>query len=262
MKRVLLMSLTAALLLLPARAPAQQPGDPIESAREALRTSNDYPWYDEQADDLQRVDVETPQADAANRNSNWESQAKKTKQTTAKSGSGWFPWSLGGVLKVLAWTALAVLLGALIWLLVKAYLRSEEMSVTVRTSADLGDDAAGEIERIESLPFDVKRPRSNLLAEAQRHYENGDYGQAVIYLFSYQLVHLDKHELIRLSRGKTNRQYLRELRRSRRLFELLENTMVAFEDVFFGRYTLARERFENCWNGLDEFHRLVDGAAT
>ena len=51
--------------------------------------------------------------------------------------------------------------------------------------------------------------------------------------------------------------YLRELRPRPVLRTTLEATMVAFEEVFFGRHELSRERFEACWSRLDEFHRHV-----
>ncbi len=67
---------------------------------------------------------------------------------------------------------------------------------------------------------------------------------------------------MRLAKGKTNRQYLREAGRERPLASLLERTMVTFEDVFFGRRALDREGFEICWNQLDQFERLVAQAQT
>jgi hypothetical protein len=35
--------------------------------------------------------------------------------------------------------------------------------------------------------------------------------------------------------------------------------MVAFEDVFFGKHGLDRERFESCWRRVDEFRRGLQG---
>ena len=69
----------------------------------------------------------------------------------------------------------------------------------------------GDAARIESLPFPVAAGRLDLLAEARRHYQAGNYGAAIVYLFSFQLVQLDKRQIIRLAKGKTNRQYLREV---------------------------------------------------
>ena len=111
------------------------------------------------------------------------------------------------------------------------------------------------------MPPTAVRRKSNLLEEARRHYRDGDYGEAIIYLFSYQLVQLDKHQLIRLAKGKTNRQYVRELGPRVELGYLLTTTMQAFEDVFFGNHSIDRVRFESCWLRLEEFESLAGKAA-
>ena len=70
---------------------------------------------------------------------------------------------------------------------------------------------------------------------------------------------LDKHHVIRLAKGKTNRQYVRETRRApAAVARCCETTMVAFEDAFFGRKQLSREAFERCWQRLDEFQSELD----
>ena len=119
----------------------------------------------------------------------------------------------------------------------------------------------GKADRVEKLPFRVQRPRADLLGEARRSYQAGDYAEAIVYLFSYQLVYLDKHDLVHLARGKTNRQYLREMGRGPGIVPVVEQTMLAFEDVFFGGHGLDRSRFELCWNGLEQFQRDVQQAA-
>jgi hypothetical protein len=110
------------------------------------------------------------------------------------------------------------------------------------------------VDRVEALPFHLRKPTGDFLSEARRLYEAGNYSEAVIYLYSHLLVQLDRHHVIRLTKGKTNRQYLREVRSRTLLREILDRTMVAFEDVFFGHHALTRERFEECWRRLDEFH--------
>ena len=64
-------------------------------------------------------------------------------------------------------------------------------------------------------------------------HQLGNYGEAIIYLFSYQLVRLDRSQLIRLAKGKTNRQYLGELQSASPLKRMLAQSMSSFEDVFF-----------------------------
>ena len=74
------------------------------------------------------------------------------------------------------------------------------------------DRTASDAQRMEDLPIGVPPSDHDLLAAARACYEAGDYGKAIIYAYAYQLVELDKRHLVQLSKGKTNRQYLRELR--------------------------------------------------
>src|SRR5262245_12999192 len=115
-----------------------------------------------------------------------------------------------------------------------------------------------DVDRIEALPFRVKAGMGDLLSQAAELYRQGRYTEAIVLLFSYLLVEMDKHQVIRLAKGKTNRQYLREIGPRRRLRDLVERTMTAFEAVFFGHDGLDREGFEVCWSQVAEFQRLVD----
>ncbi len=99
-----------------------------------------------------------------------------------------------------------------------------------------------------------------MLAAARRAYEEGDFSTAIVYLFSHQLIELDRHQCIRLAKGKTNRQYLRELAQRADLRMLLSETMVRFERVFFGDQRLDQAAFEDCWRQLPQFQQLVAGA--
>ena len=227
----------------------------VEAGRQALSGHARFPWYDAEKDALRRVDVAPPQDTAQHRRSQW--QANPAPPKGPSFGTDWS--GLRAVVESLLWLGLLAVLGTLIYFLVRTYLHSH-------AAPDVADAAERETKTeadlIESLPFDVPRPQSDLLAEAQRLYDQGAYAQAIVYLFSYQLVQLDRHQAIRLRRGKTNRQYLRELLSRPDLGGILERTMVAFEDVFFGHHPLDRAGFERCWQRLDEFHqRLTEAAA-
>jgi hypothetical protein len=66
--------------------------------------------------------------------------------------------------------------------------------------------------------------------------------------------------LLRLAKGKTNREYLRELSGRPEIYGIVAQTLVPFEDVFFGEHQLTRERFEACWNQVERFNRLIEQA--
>jgi hypothetical protein len=243
-----------AYLLLACLTVAAPPGDPEESVhagREALdRWVWDYPWYDSQNDAVRRVRISPP----------WHLRWEWLLQGIADFFEWFrdlFRFSWGGtgsgIWSWLQWMVRALMVALLI-LLVFLILR-------LRRWRGQGEWGAKETEserdehkrRVEALPSGVAPKRGDFLDAARECYQDGRYREAIVYLFSYQLVRLDKSQLIRLAKGKTNRQYLRELGPRGTLRRLLEHTMVTFEEVFFGNYAIDRARFESVWSRLDEF---------
>jgi len=211
------------------------PSSSVAAAREAF-SKRRFPWYDTETDDVRTVHLrQTWQWP----NWNWRSS-----------------WSLSG-LSWLGWFLIALLVLALLWMLFKVYRRRVLHAPARLPHADDAQRSEDQA-RIESLPFRVARRTADLLDEAHRYYTLGDLRQSMIYLFSHQLLELDRHQLIHLTQGKTNRQYLREMAPVPELRRLLSETMIAFEDVFFGDHDLDRRRFEACWNHLHEFDRLLE----
>jgi hypothetical protein len=198
--------------------------DPVNDGRDALDHWFGYPWYDAKTDGIRRVEVKQP-------------------------------WSvnlpIGSFLQCAAWVVVALLLAGAVYLLARAFSRRE------RGKARLSEEVAGRADRVESLPLSPADRRRDLLAEAQRCRERGDYARAIVFLFSHQLLQLDKHGRIRLARGKTNRQYLREIGPLPALRGLVEQTTLVFEGVFFGHRRIERPAFEACWSRLEEFDSLV-----
>jgi len=237
---------------LPCCAPLGQtdPEASVSAGREALDHWWCYPWYDSGADGVRPIDVSEPWF--ASWNLDWLWDWLRANWNLTFGGFSWPSTLLGW----LAWITIGGLLILLVYLLVRTYLRragSEPEGPAATAPAESPDER----ERVESLPFPVKAARLDLLAEVKQHYRQGNYGEAIKYLFSYQLVRLDKQQIIRLASGKTNRQYLGEVGRRVAIRRLLEQTMVAFEDVFFGNHTLDRARFESCWSRLEQFETLV-----
>jgi hypothetical protein len=166
----------------------------------------------------------------------------------------------GGLVEVVFWGILAVLvigvIGLIAWAIINREQTNKDPGLRSRTS-DLTEE-----ERLEELPVQLDPAFKNLLDRVREYYDQGDYNQAIIYLFSYKLIQLDKKRLIRLTRGKTNHQYLREVTGHNQLQDTLRLTVHAFEDVFFGNHDLTKSRFQQCWDNVDIFRALSQPTAT
>jgi len=236
-------------LAVEAGSPVADPESPVAAARDALPAQPDMPWYDPARDTLRRISVQPPEDDAY-RQSRWAAEV------TGAAPADDPPQSLlSRIMQLLAWLALAVALAAVMWLLVWAAGHLDRRRVTGGPSVERMPVGP---ERLEDLPMTLPPTDRDLLAAARACYQAGDFGMAIVYAYAYQLMELDHHRAIQLRKGKTNRQYLRELRTQPRLRELLHDTMIAFEDVFFGNHTLSRPQFQRCWDNLDEFHRQLE----
>lgn len=207
----------------------------VEAGRKALDRWWDYEWYDDDRDGLRRVAVRRPQptSQPANQNINV---------------------NFGEFYQVLGWIAVVAILVVIAYLLARTYLEHETAALSDVPRA--GRSGRQLLDRVEALPEEVRRETSDLLGAARRHVREGNYSEAIIYLFSHLLVLFDQHDLLRLAKGKTNHRYLREVRHSCRerpvIAPAFADVMDAFEDVYYGKHDLPRSRFEVCWSKLPQ----------
>ena len=232
--------------------------DPVESGREALAPGNEFPWYDADADDVRPLRLR-PDAKEVKGNSDFKgSKDNSGESSDDDDDEGSFQFSSGGALagaEIIAWIVVGAIVVAIVGMLIYAVLQSDGPKTKERSQ----DGDARDID-LAALPVPVQRADSDLLAEARRWYDQGDFARAMVYLYSHLLLRLDKGQLIRLAKGKTNRQYLREVGGRRSLADYFAQAIETFEAAFFGRRQLARDEFEASWRGVDDFHRLIDEA--
>jgi len=107
--------------------------------------------------------------------------------------------------------------------------------------------------KIQDLPFEIEHSNIGLLAQAEKFRAAGDYSRAIVYLFSHALVEMDGARCIRLERGKTNRNYLRELNGRDNLRGFTTQLVIAFEFAFFGKHRLSQDSFEAIWKQIPSF---------
>ncbi len=108
-------------------------------------------------------------------------------------------------------------------------------------------------EHIRHLPFEVEEQEGDFRTAAESAFANGDYSKSVIYLYAELLVILDENNLVRLQRGRTNRQYLNAIREHQSLSDYFQMVMTTFEDAFFGKHKISEQRAEACFTGKANF---------
>jgi uncharacterized protein DUF4129 len=255
-----------------ALADPSAPADPITSGRDALRSPDRFPWYDTDKDDIRAIPL--PRIEPAEHKERSNSEPPKQPDDTSnrqdsgsgsdsgtdRSGSSPPSSSPSGAFPLFVWIVwglIAAALCALAYMLIRAFLDREARDAKTTKFDSAAADEAEHTANPEDLPARVPMPKSGLLEEARRRYEAGDYNLAIIYLFSYELLKLDQNQYLRLAKGKTNREYLRELADRPELRDIVARCLSPFEDVFFGSHDLDRARFEACWNDVDRFNRLL-----
>ncbi|MEM7477115.1 MAG: hypothetical protein AAF483_19200 [Planctomycetota bacterium] len=231
-------------------------------ADKAMKSVGSPDWYDRSEDGYSAPDV-TQVDDNSIRTEGY--SYKPSAKSTTSTGTGWtWPrWGGGGfnpdimtgIFTIVIILFVVVLFVLLAYFSVRTYLPAR----------NLGDSNLKKIEidptKVEDLPFEISKPtHGNPLDEARALLQAGKYREAIIYLYGYQLLALDQARKIELQRGKTNRMYLRELKGTPRLREIMELTMLIFEDAYFGQHEITHERIMTAWNVLDEFHHLATQA--
>jgi hypothetical protein len=122
------------------------------------------------------------------------------------------------------------------------------------SAADRSGDGSviGRSARLADLPEGVRPGSGDPWSEALRRRAAGDLGGAIVCLFAYQLLTLDKLGLIRLAPGRTGRQYVQTIH-DPQFVDSLEATLGLFEDVYYGRKLPTLEAFEAVWRRAQVF---------
>lgn len=150
--------------------------------------------------------------------------------------------SLKGVLQIVVLAAVIGVIGFLIYRLVPA-LRGR-----VRRR---GDDKRG-TRVILGEQIEAHESARDLLAEAERLAREGDLRGAIRKGYVAVLCDLSDRRVIALARHKTNRDYLRDVRRNERLFEKLKGLTGAFESSWYGLRPARPEEWETFRDGCRE----------
>ncbi len=237
---------------------AEFPPTPDASlTKEALKAGN-YPWYDAEKDATRKVAIPAPMADnysPANRKWSYVPKPVTTTVTPAAPGTtrswGW----LNSLLSMLGYVLFAAALIAIFFFAGRAFMKREVLGSSATKTKVV--ESSRQVDQVEKLPMELATKGGNFLDMVRKLMAEGNYSLAIIYLYAHQLVSLDEVQYIRLAKGKTNRQYLRELRSDRPMAHLVEQTILLFEDSFFGKKTIGAEAFNVCWQQLPQFESML-----
>lgn len=225
----LLMALIACCQAIVPLADAAEPSE--ETARASLARRG-FPWYDAKQDDFRHLDPPK----------HVEPSRPKNDDNPDDSGN------LFQILqKILLWGVLITLIAAVAVIAVRTWQDS------FFEPAHKPSEAAISLEALEALPEPVRKVH-DLLGEAARLVAEADFAAAILFYYSWQLVQLDRHQHIELQKGKTNRQYQREVSASMPgLIDAFSPSRRLFEDAFFGQLPIDQLEFQQVWNQRHRF---------
>ncbi|TWU18360.1 DUF4129 domain-containing protein [Allorhodopirellula heiligendammensis] len=224
----------------------------------------DSPWFDSERGELRSIELRDNRVDSKNRNSRWlpEPTQRPTKPSNSQSSSAsTSPASSTGVSYFIGWTLLIAIVCGLVALLLYVFANSSfdfrnEMPIQTMASGGVLDEQTKQ--RIAELPAELRGTSVSPRAELERLRQTGDFDRAIIFLFGHQLLMLDRVGQIRLSRWKTNNQYVREtMQSSPPMGEQLRDTVAAFERSYFGKHPLTGEQFERLWQANLEMEATI-----
>lgn len=266
---VLILGSTASMASMASAQSSEQGNGPASEqvGEQVMEQIGKTPWFDPKTKSIKPIELKEKQADTVHRDSRWLPGAKKiaapnssSSSTSSGSSSGWFNTGITTA-NLLGWLLLGLLFVLATSAVLYAFSKIDPNAISAE-GPKLGGKSNGmdeqTINRIKELPAELRRTDVDLRTEAARLMELGDYDEAVKCLFGHQLLLLDRHGTIRLSRGKTNGRYVVETRRSMpEAAKLLQSTVHVFEASYFGRHTPTRDAFENLWQGNQELESLA-----
>ncbi len=198
----------------------------VADGKMALQRAQRFPWYDRVNDSVRPVELPEPE------------ELRPPKQPVDANWLRPVVWSL--LIVAAAGLLLAVAIGLTKW--------RRANSAPVKTAR------RAHIEQLGFLDDDMP---GDYLQLCLRESRAGRFERAIVYLYAHLLTELNERQLVRLARGKTNRQYLREVA-DPAVRAAMEVIVEAFEDAYFGHHPIEAARFEGCWQQWQTIKAMID----
>lgn len=253
--RLFLVLLVACAALVPRGAR----GEPANDAVAKALGGQGFPWYDSEADRLKPVRAEKGSWRERLR-SNLIGVGRRINRAVApvfRAIDRFFTWtgrrfnllgafSLGQALATMALFSLLILA---VIALVLLYRRVDSFD-----SSEPSLEVLGGIAGLADAPLGARATPAEWWRLALERRAASDLSGAVIALFVYQLVTLERRGLLRFSPGRTGRNYVRDLQDDR-LAGQLGRSLALFEQVYYGRRWPSEPAFERVWAEVERFHQ-------
>jgi hypothetical protein len=151
-----------------------------------------------------------------------------------------FSNAVGYLFHGLAWLALAVVCGMIVYLIVRAVMTYDRESRSDETIAGGQIEGEADPERAPGeLPPDVYVEKARQFAAA------GRYRDAIAQLLLGSMAQIERARLIRFRPGLTHYDYLRAARPEERMHRALGSLVRIYEPLGFGRRDATAQHFEN-----------------
>ena len=246
-------SVLVAFIVLMGLSPLHSTEAAWQDAAESSLRSNPFPWYDAQQDAARPWPVPEYRTPGSEDRNSVPPFVPRSFNTNRRFNLNWSNWFTG--LSLTTWIVIAILIVGLLVFLLWGYSRTGSRRAghkSRRPERPLE-------ERIRELPFELAAQESgDFKSMSWAAFQAGQYERAIMLLFSHTLLTLDQHHWIRLQKGKTNRQYFREVARQPELARFYEQVMLPFERSFFGGYPLDARTYEQCWQRLESFEQQLE----
>ncbi len=240
-----------------------EPSQPAENSQvRAVAAKETFPWYDADSGGLKPI-LSQPDlgggwlasvGDWFGRKLAWVPQMFRRLGRWLSGLNGWQIRGVAGLGDLIA-IGLVLLVLAILVVILMEMLRRYRPTVAAPVAGSVVL-RAGEGSRIEGLPADAGFDATDPWAEAARRRARGDHAGAIVYLFAYQLLALDRLSMIRLIPGRTGRQLVKSVG-DRQLRGWVEPTLRLFEAVYYGHRSPSPEAFEAAWTDAEAFQQRV-----
>jgi len=148
-----------------------------------------------------------------------------------------------GVQNMVYYGRVPLIVAAVIVFLISLYFISQNLSRNLVREAQLA---------VENGDGDSLLTSSGAMQRAQSLSSQGDYRNAVRYLYLSSLLVLDERGLLRYDRSRTNREYLRSISTKPELSKPLSDVIDVFDRVWYGFESVDENTFQSYVKHVDE----------